>query len=312
MRRGISTLIGTFPALIALVCAGHVLAQGRSAPGSALVTVNKQAISAADLERMYATRRVPVEKQPKLRRAFLEEMVDAEVMRQFLAKQRVKADPKLVQRQVTQILGIAAEQGGDAAAVLQAQGYTEESLRKEFELPFAWQAYVEREWSDKKLREFFAARHEEFDGTKIRARHIFLKVDTSQASPELSAALEQLRDLRERIVTGGEKFADVAATVSEAPTRSQGGDLGEFTWHGKMPAPFSAIAFKLRPGEVSGPITTRAGVHLCQLVSKTPGDLGLEDVRKEVFARVVAEEWTTTVARLRKEATITWNDASGR
>ncbi len=118
--------------------------------------------------------------------------------------------------------------------------------------------------------------------------------------------------MRERIVTRGEKFTDVAASVSEAPTRSQGGDLGEFTWHGKMPAPFSAVAFQLRPGEVSAPITTRAGVHLCQLVSKTPGDLALEDVRKEVFARVVAEEWTNTVARLRKEATITWSDAAGR
>jgi peptidyl-prolyl cis-trans isomerase C len=305
-------MIGIVALGVVLTGISALLAQGRSVANSALVTVNKQAITAADLERMYATRRVPVEKRAGLQRAFLEEMVDAEVMRQFLAKQRIKADPKLVDRQVQQILAIAAEQGGDAASVLQAQGYSEEALRREFELPLAWQAYVEREWTDKKLRDFFAVRHEEFDGTKIRARHIFLKVDTSKESPELAAALEQLRDLRERIVTGGEKFADVASSVSEAPTRTDGGDLGEFTWHGKMPGAFSAIAFPLRPGEVSGPIKTRAGVHLCQVVKKTPGDLSLEDVRKEVLGRIVTEEWAKMAAKLRGQATITWSDVAAR
>lgn len=308
MRQGIYTLLG----ILALACPLGLLAQGRTAATPPLVTVNKQPIHSADLERVYTTRRVPVEKRDGLRRAFLEEMVDAEVLRQFLAKQRIKADPKLVERQVAQIRAIAAEQGGDAAAVLQAQGYTEEALRREFELPLAWQAYIEREWTDRKLRDFFATRHEEFDGTKIHARHIFLKVDTSKESPELAAALEQLRDLRERIVTGGEKFAEVAREASEAPTRTDGGDLGEFTWHGKMPAAFSAIAFPLRPGEVSGPIQTRAGVHLCQVVKKTPGDLSLEDVRREVLSRILTEEWTKTAALLRDQATITWQDAAGR
>ena len=93
---------------------------------------------------------------------------------------------------------------------------------------------------------------------------------------------------------------------SAAPSKEQGGDVGEFPYVGKMPARFSREAFGLEVGEISQPFRTPYGMELCLVTSREPGDLSLEDVRDDVLARLSQEMWKQTIAEMRKEAKIEW------
>ncbi len=79
--------------------------------------------------------------------------------------------------------------------------------------------------------------------------------------------IEKLNAIRERILKG-ENFATLAILYSEDPgSAKEGGSLG-FFGRGDMVPEFEAVAFKLRPGEVSQVIRTKFGYHILQLVER--------------------------------------------
>src|SRR5690606_34871594 len=66
----------------------------------------------------------------------------------------------------------------------------------------------------------------------------------------------------------GEKFTTMAVLYSQDPgSGQQGGDLG-FFGRGEMVPEFEAVAFNLKPGEVSPVIKTKFGYHILQLVER--------------------------------------------
>jgi len=78
---------------------------------------------------------------------------------------------------------------------------------------------------------------------------------------------EKLRDLRRRIVEG-ENFATMAILYSEDPgSASKGGEIG-FFGRGELYPEYEAAAFKLKEGEISEIIESRAGYHVIQLLER--------------------------------------------
>ncbi len=96
---------------------------------------------------------------------------------------------------------------------------------------------------------------EEKDKTEIRraarARHILVGTEAE--------AMEALKR-----VQAGEDFAEVAKQVSRDSAAQKGGDLGFFEAKEMVPQ-FSEIVFKLKPGEVGGPVETPFGWHVVKL-----------------------------------------------
>ncbi len=85
------------------------------------------------------------------------------------------------------------------------------------------------------------------------------------ARAEADSALVELRQ--------GADFATLARRVSDDPgTREAGGDLGWFR-RGKMVAEFEAVAFRLRPGQVSEVVETPFGYHLIQVERIEPAEV---------------------------------------
>ncbi len=79
--------------------------------------------------------------------------------------------------------------------------------------------------------------------------------------------IEKLNDIRNRILKG-ENFSTLAILYSEDPgSAKEGGSLG-FFGRGEMVPEFEAVAFKLKPGEVSQVIRTKFGYHILQLVER--------------------------------------------
>ncbi len=78
---------------------------------------------------------------------------------------------------------------------------------------------------------------------------------------------EKLLDLRKRILNG-ESFSTMAILYSEDPgSAKKGGELG-FYGRGQLYPQFEAVAFKLKPGEISDIVETKAGYHIIQMIAR--------------------------------------------
>jgi peptidyl-prolyl cis-trans isomerase SurA len=78
---------------------------------------------------------------------------------------------------------------------------------------------------------------------------------------------EKLRDLRRRIVAG-ENFATLAIMYSEDPgSAAKGGEIG-FFGRGELYPEYEAVAFKLKEGEISEIVESKAGFHIIQLLER--------------------------------------------
>lgn len=77
----------------------------------------------------------------------------------------------------------------------------------------------------------------------------------------------QLLDIRSRILAG-EDFATLARKFSNDPSvLSNNGEMG-WVGRGRMVPEFEAMAFKLKPGEVSMPFESPFGMHIMQLIER--------------------------------------------
>jgi parvulin-like peptidyl-prolyl isomerase len=271
-----------------------------------LVAVNGKNITETDLNRMFLTRRVREDQREERRNAFLEDMIDARLIQQFLESRDTRATKQELDAQVKPILDAAKKRNPDPDKALAELGYTPESLREEFAIPLAWKHHLDRAVTAARLKAYFDEHRAEFDGTKVKASHILFRLHASDDEQAWKDAEARMSDIRKQIVKEQITFAEAARKYSQGPSKDDGGDLGEFPFVGKAPEQFSREAFRLKVGEISQPFRTTKGVHLCVVTGRKPGDLSLEDVRDDVLARMSQEMWKQTVADMRKTAKIEW------
>jgi peptidyl-prolyl cis-trans isomerase SurA len=125
------------------------------------------------------------------------------------------------------------------------------------------------------------------DGAQVqqtRARHILVR--TSEVVSEADAQ-RRLRDLRERIVTGGADFAELARLNSADGSASRGGDL-DWLLPGDTVPDFERAMNALKIGEVSQPVKSPFGWHLIQVVERR--EAGLTQDRRRMQARQAIKE----------------------
>lgn len=84
---------------------------------------------------------------------------------------------------------------------------------------------------------------------------------------EIAELKSKLEGFRERVLRG-EKFSLLARLYSDDPgSASKGGELG-FIERGTLYPEFEAAAFKLKSGEISNVIQTKAGYHIIQMIER--------------------------------------------
>lgn len=113
-----------------------------------------------------------------------------------------------------------------------------------------------------------------YSTTTLRARHILVRE-------------EDLADeLRSKLETEPDAFADLAKEHSvDTASARKGGDLG-FFGHGRMVPEFEAAAFALRePGDLSDVVKTQYGYHIIRLEERREGQKKpLDQVREQIRA----------------------------
>jgi len=112
------------------------------------------------------------------------------------------------------------------------------------------------------------------DYLQVKARHILVRVKGAPGAPKKDAkeltdeeALAKAKDIREKLVKGGNWDEIAKADSDDSTNASKGGDLGTFG-HGRMAAPFEQAAFTLPIGQISEPVKTQFGYHIIKVESR--------------------------------------------
>jgi parvulin-like peptidyl-prolyl isomerase len=198
----------------------------------------------------------------------------------------------------------------ELAAALAREGMTMESLRQRLIEMFAPDEVLRYEVgsrvavSDPELQAYYDEHQEEFRiPAEATIREIVLLAEDEATREQRRAEAEQVRV---RVTTGGESFADVARELSEAGTNAEGGLLGPLK-RGELSDELEQVAFSLPPGDVSEIIEMPYGFHLCKVESRSESrvppleEIG-EDLRRWLEDRKYFEQRMAFVTRVRSEA----------
>ncbi|WP_162605036.1 peptidylprolyl isomerase [Geomonas terrae] len=137
-------------------------------------------------------------------------------------------------------------------------------------------------------------------GARVRASHILVGIGQSASQKEKDEAKAKADALLERIKKG-EDFAEIARKESTCPSKEKGGDLGVFG-QGDMVPPFEKAAFGLKPGEISGVVSTVFGYHIIKLTEALPPSVQpFDEVKAKIVEYLKREKVRAEIPALLKE-----------
>ncbi|MDR2208434.1 MAG: peptidylprolyl isomerase [Azoarcus sp.] len=120
--------------------------------------------------------------------------------------------------------------------------------------------------SDAEVNNFVRNHPEVLLGTEYRVAHIVLRIPENMDEQKL----KELQARADRVLSrlqAGEDFAKIAADSSDTPDNVKGGELGWLDRE-RLPGFYADVVSKLRPGEISPPLQSSAGLHVIKLLDK--------------------------------------------
>jgi len=213
------------------------------------------------------------------------------------------------------------EEDADFQAALQQENMTLEDLRRSFERQMLVSRVQQQEVADKvgvteaEARAYHSDHRAEFTTiSEITLREILIAVPVSDAGVNVAEdedARAKAENIHSRLVAG-EPFARLAADLSEAPSKANGGLIGPFMQTDVAPA-LQKIVVPLKTGELSQVIRSTTGYQILKLESRTEENVkSFEAARGEISDRMSQEKHAVQLLvyldRLRDQAIIMWRN----
>ena len=297
--------------LFLLVGPMHVFGQDEQTASSSnvLATIDGEPVTQGELDLYLKTRAVPPDQQRSHQRVFLDQLIDQQLVKRFLDRNKVKTPKDGLKWREQQLTNLMIRRGLDPETFLEDLGIDEATWNQQLRLPLRWQAYLQRVLTPTVVREYFEQNKSHFDGTQIRASQIFFKLPKDRSESEIKEAIDRMEEIRAEIATSKITFEAAAKKYSQSPSATKGGNLGYFPFRGKMPASLTEPIFDLPVNHLSDPIVTTFGLHVLVVTDRKPGMLSLEDARPRVYHSLSQREWKQTVKAERDEADIEYTAA---
>ncbi len=182
-----------------------------------------------------------------------------------------------IEQEIERRLRFFIRQIGSRERLEEYYGKTVEELREEFWDPIREQLVSQRMESEitrnvvvtpSEVRSFFE-RLPEDEIPMVESEMVLAKIliEPPVEQKEIDEVVERLEGFRQRILDG-ESFRTLAIMYSEDPgSARRGGELGFYS-RGDLHPEFEAVAFSLRPGEISEIVETRSGYHIIELIER--------------------------------------------
>lgn len=214
-----------------------------------------------------------------LRRQILDQLIDEKVIVAEAKHQGLTVSDAEVNKQVDQAIAEAKQRMGSEQAFheqLARENLTEDKLRDKYKTELSRQMMAERlvrkslpprTVTAAEAETYFKTNKDKFPRMPAEVRLQVIQIPVTGDSATDTRAKTKANDARKRIAAG-EKFAKVAAEVSEDPgSAKSGGDLG-FIGRGQLEGAVEDAAFALKNGELSQPVRSNYGWHVVQPIER--------------------------------------------
>ena len=201
-------------------------------------------------------------------------------------------------------------------AALKQEGMTIADLRRNVERQFLIQEVQRQEVGSKlqiteaEARQYYQYHPQEFvEPASVTLREILIETPAGQEGTD--AALEKATAARARL-SGGEDFARVAADISAAPSKANGGLIGPIVV-AELSQSLQQMLEKMKPGEITQPLKVARGYQIIKLETFKPSAVQPFDSVRDVVAEKVYNERQRTeiqkfLNRVRGQAIIVWKN----
>ncbi|MBI1832118.1 MAG: peptidylprolyl isomerase [Planctomycetes bacterium] len=256
-------------------------------------TVNGEKVLIGDVKKILDQRPYPVtlteEQKKQLRHAALDVLIEDVLMRQYLNKHVPQINPADFNKEVQDLIEGLKKEMKTLDQFLAATNQTKEQVSRDIAAKLQWRVMLTRFCPDDKAKGYYAENKLFFDKVFVKASHILIKLDAKTAPADRAKVTEQLRVLRQEILTGKVRFEEAAKKYSDCPSKEKGGDIGQFPYKFVVVPEFAKAAFSMKKGELSDVVTTNYGLHLIWVTDRTAGELstfdGIKDTVREVWAQ---------------------------
>ena len=144
--------------------------------------------------------------------------------------------------------------------------------------------------------------------TQTHVRHIVLR---PSAQLSIDAVERRILDFRQQIASGAKTFEEIARQYSEDGSAQSGGDLG-WASPGSFVPEFEEAMDKLPIDGLSGPVRSRFGVHLIQVLDRRETTIDPKQLREQATNALKEQKFDPAyaewVADLRAKAFIEYRD----
>jgi peptidyl-prolyl cis-trans isomerase SurA len=180
---------------------------------------------------------------------------------------------------------------------LQSQGHTYEEFRKHARLELQKMIMIQKEVRQKvnispdEVKAYYDAHHGEFSVGKERftLAQILIAVPANASPAQVEAARVKAEGIRKQLLDGAD-FGKLALQYSDDDSKSQGGELGDFS-RGDMIDPIQNAVDQMKVGAISEPIRTDHGFHIVKLEAHDQvGVKPLAEVSGQIQEKLVSEK----------------------
>lgn len=206
-------------------------------------------------------------------------------------------------------------------AALKQEGMTMADLRRSLERQMLASEAQRRDVVDKisvteaEARAYYEGHTQEFvTPSELTLREILIEVPTTDQGVNVAeddAAKAEAEEIRKRLVAG-EAFAQIAAQVSDASSKANGGLIGPIK-RDELADALQSMLDPMKVGDLTPVIRTTRGYQILRLESRTETkvrtfDEARSDISTKVGETKITGERLKYLERLRAQATITWRN----
>ena len=245
-----------------------------------LVVVNDEAVTQWDvneqrrivLQQMKASNVTPPSADV-LDKQVLERLIVERAVLQYAKESGIRVDDTTVERTILRVAEENKLSPEEFRKVLQREGIPYANYREDIRRQIIIQRVREREVdskltvSDAEVDNYLATVASQAGGEdEYLLSHIYVTVP-EQATPDVVEARRKRAEDALADVKAGKDFAQVAASYSDAPDATSGGNLGWRT-RARLPSVFSEVVRKMKAGEVSEILRSAGGFHIVKLAEQ--------------------------------------------
>ncbi len=266
-----------------------------------VASVDGDPITTHDLKDFAATNRVSLANPGDLSSPDTKAVLKGAIMERLLEAEVKKYQGQVEEHQVDDYIANFEQNAGindeQLRAQLRAQGHTYEEFRKHSRHEIEQMMMIEKEVRAKvnvspdEIKAYYDAHPAEFavKQERFKIAQILIAVPPDAPAADVEAARKKAEDIRKQLAKGGD-FAALSRQYSDDDSKSQGGELGNFS-RGEILDTIQTAVDQMKVGEISQPVQTDHGFHILKLEEHdTPGAKPLNEASEQIRNKLTTEK----------------------